>query len=400
MIRARDKQYFLRLEVCKYARTHGIRAAARQFDCSRNTVRLWVRRYEAEGPSGLKERSRAPRTCPHKTSPAEERKILAARQQAPCFGPQRLRDAFGLKPSCSAIARILKEKGLTRKTKTKSKKKNDLRQVKARYQVFERIQADTKPLYDIALYWGQMKALGLPVQQYTHRDVKSGALFLDYASELSATYASLASSRVLEHLSRWHVPLEQIVLSTDNGSEYGGTERRERPIGYPALVRSFHVTHRFLPPATPNAHADVESSHRFIEDEFFDLELFRNRTDFFEKIRTYQLWWNFARPNYSKGKRTPAQILEAEGVNPAVLLLPPADLDQLFKNTRLPTEVGQYLPVDSVNGELSRPRRVCSPSGKIKIEEIEGQHTAEKPVLNDSNRGRKISDFSLDEDLS
>ncbi|HNY26234.1 MAG TPA: hypothetical protein PKH31_02525 [Candidatus Sumerlaeota bacterium] len=109
------------------------------------------------------------------------------------------------------------------------------------------------------------------------------------------------------------------------------------------------VTHRFLPPPPPNAHADVESSHRFIEDEFFDLELFRNRGDFFEKIRTYQLWWNFARPNYSKGKSPPAQILEAEGVNPAVLLLPPADLDQLSKNTRLLTAVGQYLPVDSAN---------------------------------------------------
>jgi len=91
-------------------------------------------------------------------------------------------------------------------------------------------------------------------------------------------------------------------------------------------------------PARP--FADVESSHSLIERELFDLEPFRSRRDFFEKVRTYQRWFNFARPNYHKGGRTPAEILEQEGVDPRVLLLDPLDLDRYLR-TRSPTS-GAY----------------------------------------------------------
>jgi transposase len=257
-------KYALRLAMVKYARTHGIRAASRHYDCSRNTIRLWLRRYEEKGARGLEDRSRAPKTCPHKTSPYHERCVLEARRKAPCFGALRLKDEFGLKPSVGAIGRILQQAGKTRKRHKKSQKKNDLRQIKMQYHAFERLQADTKPLYDIAAYWPQMQALGLPRQQYTHRDVKSGALFIDYADELSTTYATLSLRR-----------------------------------------------------------------------------------DFFEKITTYQNWWNFARKNYSKDKRTPAEILEEEGINPLILMRNPEDLDALLRKGVKIRGVGQNLPVDT-----------------------------------------------------
>jgi hypothetical protein len=123
-----------------------------------------------------------------------------------------------------------------------------------------------------------------------------------YASELSVPCASLASRRLLEHLTRWQVPFKQIVLSTDSGSESGATERHERPSGYPTLVRCFH---------------------RFIADEFFDLELFPTRGDFFEKIRTDQLWWNFARPNDSKGKAPSLKSSKPKGSTPPSSSCPP-----------------------------------------------------------------------------
>lgn len=341
-------KYALRLPMVKYARTHGIRAASRHYGCSRNTIRLWVRRYDQHGAKALEDRSRAPKTCPHKTSPYHEKAVLKARKDAPCFGAQRLKDDFGLKPSVGAIGRILNQAGKTRKHRKKSEKKNDLRQIKMQYHAFQRLQADTKPLYDIAAYWPQMQALGLPRHQYTHRDVKSGALFIDYADELSTTYATLSSRRILEHLERHQVDLNKMRLSTDNGPEYGGNEKREREIGYHADMERFGLEHRFLPPRTPNAHADVESSHARIEEELFDLEIFRSRRDFFEKITTYQNWWNFARKNYSKGKRTPAEILEEEGINPLFLLRNPEDLDALLRKGVNIRGVGQNLPVDAV----------------------------------------------------
>ena len=348
MSRSKDHKFSLRLQMVLHARTQGIHAAARAFGASRNTVRTWLRRFEAGGRSALREQSRAPKSCPHKTPPAQEQKVLAARAHLPCAGAQRLKDLFGLKPSEGAIKRILRQNGLTRRRRTKRQRKNDLRAIKAAYRPFERIQADTKPLYDIPHYWPQMMAGKLPRQQYTVRDVRSGALFLDYADELSATYATLATERLLGHLRAHGLDLAGTILSTDNGSEYGGHDRQERVRGLHHKVQRYVGQHRFLPPATPNAHADVESSHSLIEPELFDLERFRDRREFFAKVRAYQRWFNFARPNYSKGGKTPAQILEAEGYDPAVLLLDPLDLDQHLRqldfSPRARPRVGQDLP--------------------------------------------------------
>ena len=344
MSRAPDHKYFLRLQLVLHARSHGIHAAARAFGCSRNTVRLWLRRWEQGGRSALSERSRAPQHCPHKTSPAQEKKVLEARTALPCAGPRRLKDLFGLQPSQGAIARILRQKGLARPRRKKRQRKNDLRAIKAHYPLFARLQADTKPLYDIPAYWPQMKQHRLPRHQYTVREVRSGALFLDYADELSTTYATLATERILRHFQHHGLNLRNSILSTDNGSEYGGQDKRERDRGFHLRVQSYVGQHRFLPPATPNAHADVETVHSWMEPELFDLERFSSRDDFFAKLRTYQRWWNFARINYSKGGKTPAQILDELGLHPALLLLPPVDLDQLFRYTTLSPGVGQDLP--------------------------------------------------------
>jgi hypothetical protein len=83
-------------------------AAGRLFSCSRNTVRKWLRHYQQEGKPDLKERSRAPRRIPHKTPPEVEQKVLQARDAIPCFGPQRLKQEFGLPSSTGAIGRILR----------------------------------------------------------------------------------------------------------------------------------------------------------------------------------------------------------------------------------------------------------------------------------------------------
>jgi transposase len=350
MTTTKDHKYSLRLQLVQYARTHGIRPAARAFATTPNTVRRWRARFDAGGRTSLQDRSRRPKTCPHQTSRYQEAKILSARQKVPCFGPRRLRDLCGIRASASAIARILRQKGLSGRRRKKHQRKNDLRAIKAKYNCFQRIQADTKPLFDIPAFWPQMKSLGLPRHQYTQRDVKSGALFIAYANELSTTYATMTSLRLLTHLKKHQVNLRRAILSTDNGIEYGGHDKYERERGFHARIQQAGITHRFLPPATPNAHADVESSHASIEQEFFDLEPFTSRQDFFRKVTIYQHWWNFARPNYSKGAKTPAQLLEEEGLDPSTLLLPPVDIDTWFRTTKHTPQVVSHLPVDAENG--------------------------------------------------
>src|SRR6185437_1746105 len=195
---------------------------------------------------------------------------------------------------------------------------------KAQHPPLRRWQMDTKYLDDIPNYWPQMKAQGLPRFEYTLRDEATGAVLLAYASELSKTYATLASTRLLEHLRRFGIPLTEVEVRTDLGTEFDGDTRRYRPDGFHGSLLRAGARHRFNPPARPNANADVESFHATVEAEFFDLESFRGPAHFQAAVATYQTWFNFGRKNRSRGNQTPAQILAARDptIDPRALLLP------------------------------------------------------------------------------
>ena len=56
---------------------------ARRFGVIRTTVYEWIGRFSASGGGGLAERSRAPRSQPHKTSPDVVAQIVGLRSQLP-----------------------------------------------------------------------------------------------------------------------------------------------------------------------------------------------------------------------------------------------------------------------------------------------------------------------------
>ena len=319
-----DNNFGLRRELVIYAQAHGIRAAGRRFGCSRNTVRLWLRRFLQGGNDGLQDHSRCPRRQPRRCSEAAARAAIAARQRAPCFGARRLVEYFELPIGKGAVHRVLRDAGLLRPRPKKHRRKADLRRIKAEHPALRRWQMDTKFLNDIPHYWPQMQAQGLPRFQYTLRDEATGAVFLAYASELSKTYASLASARLLEHLQRFGVELTEVQIRTDLGTEFDGDTRHYRADGFHGRLRAAGVRHRFNPPARPNANADVESFHATIEAEFFDLESFHGPAHFQACVATYQTWFNFARKNRSRSNRSPAQILAIRDptADPRILLLP------------------------------------------------------------------------------
>ena len=90
MICADDPPFALRHHLVTFARQHGIKAAARHFQCARNTVRKWLRRFLAWGNAGLRALSRAPKSCPHKTSEPLEHRVVRLRKTTPGFGARRL----------------------------------------------------------------------------------------------------------------------------------------------------------------------------------------------------------------------------------------------------------------------------------------------------------------------
>ena len=54
-----------------------------EFGISRKTGYKWAQRYVEEGVDGLKDRSRTPESCPHRTDSRCERALVKQRQRHP-----------------------------------------------------------------------------------------------------------------------------------------------------------------------------------------------------------------------------------------------------------------------------------------------------------------------------
>jgi len=308
LYRMRTDRHFLHQKLVAFAAQHGVKAAARQFLCARNTVRKWLRRHVPGQPSALAERSRRPKHCPHQTPSGLEGVIVKLRKQT-AFGAERLKQEFQLPASHNAIARILRQHGLTCPRKKKPVTKKHLRQVKRHWQLFGQLSTDTKYLQDIPHYWPQMTHLKLPRFQYTAREPVSGATFTGYADELSKSYATFLAEQLSVHLAGHGVDLSRLTWQTDNGCEFLENQDEQ---GLPAAVRALGSAHRYIPPKRYTWQSDVETVHRLVEDEFFDRESFSGPPDFWRKVTTYWHYFNLVRPNRGKEWQSPLQILNAK----------------------------------------------------------------------------------------
>ena len=90
-----------------------------RYAISRKTGYKWVARVAEEGRAGLQERSRAPHSCPHKTSNTVAALIIAARRAHPAWGPQLLLDWLRPRhpriqewPATSTAGALLQREGL------------------------------------------------------------------------------------------------------------------------------------------------------------------------------------------------------------------------------------------------------------------------------------------------
>jgi transposase len=351
VVRQMSNAFNYRLRLVTHAGQHGIKAAARAFRTTVATVRKWLRRYAGEGLKGLQELSRAPRSCPHKIVGELAQRVVELRRQLPTFGARRLKREWELPLGHGAISRILREHGLTRRRRRKYQKKQDLAALKETWALFQQISADTKDLDDIPHYWAQMKAHGLPAVQYTAREVRSGLQFLAFASRRSAQASTLFAQRIQAHLQRCGVHLRDVTWQTDNGGEFVGEQQPNGSrSGFPRAVTFFGSQHVRIPPAAHTYQSDVETVHRLIEDEFFDLETFRSRAEFLAKVSLYQLYFNLARPNSHKRGLTPWQIIQqlAPRLPLHLCLLPPVfldyRLDALRRDDRTSPQRGYHLP--------------------------------------------------------
>ena len=301
--------YNTRYKIVRYALEHNVSAAASEFATTRKTVRKWRDRYLKDGITGLAEQSKAPKNCPHKLSKKLENKIIKIRKNQKYLGPFRIIEEHNIKASYGAVARVLKDAGLTRQRKKKYKVQRDLREVKKKMSPFDKIQIDLKELKDIPQYYPFL-VKGFPKYQFSARDVRTGITFLSYGYEKSASNVGIFLFYLLSHLKNNNVDLSKLVLQSDNGSEFIGSSKAiHAKTAYQNIAGKFNVTTALIPPGSPTFNSDVEAMHRLIEDEFYDVELYSDKADFLNKAFTYILYFNYLRKFRYKFGKSPFEIL-------------------------------------------------------------------------------------------
>ena len=96
-------------------KTFGI--LCQEFEVSRPTGYLWLRRYQEQGLAGIAERSRRPHVSPRRTGGEWEQQVVELRQRYPDWGARKLQVLLrraGVNLPASTIHRILLRRGLVR----------------------------------------------------------------------------------------------------------------------------------------------------------------------------------------------------------------------------------------------------------------------------------------------
>ena len=166
-----------------------------------------------------------------------------------------------------------------------------------------------------------------------------------FAQERSLSCSRLFAQRIMEQLEACGVDLSGTVWQTDNGSEFIGSWNATKDSAFTEVIKSVPgQRHRTIPPGATTYQSDVETVHRLVEDEFYQIEDFGSREDFLKKAISYQLFFNVARKNSYKGDRSPLQIIKERTpeIDPQVVLLPPVFLDELFNQKLKEKDQGGY----------------------------------------------------------
>ena len=298
--------------VKRFKEVKNITQVAREFRTTRKTVRKWIKRFTG-ALSSLKNRSRVPKK-PHQYLQTRTRElVIQFRREYPSLGYNYIHN-YLLKrgsrevPSKKSCYVIWRKNGLLRPRRTKQKKKKDLRAIKAKYKPFEKLQIDVKELKDIPNILNQSLSLqskrlsrhGLPMYQYTARDIKTGTLFVALAHEHTRHTAAIFADRLLTHLANYGVVPR--VIQTDNGTEFVNTRNAldTNSLFIQVVTRNGQTEHRRIPPGAKTWQSDVETSHWIIEREFYDTVAVSSDSNMVTKLRAYQWGFNMMRKPESR----------------------------------------------------------------------------------------------------
>ena len=307
-----DRQARHRLAVLRHVEEVSGNAAmtCRYFGITRQTYYNWLRRYEAEGVDGLRDRSRRPRTSPNATRAEVVEKILHLRT-AYHFGPEKiamyLKRYHDVTISKSGVWRILHRLDLGRLPASQRYKRHDRRWKRYEKQrPGHQVQIDVKfveplPKADAKGVKAEIKPVGRrgKFYQYTAIDDCTRLRVLKIYPKNNQKTAVQFLDYVLSQL-----PFQVEAIQTDNGAEF------QSAFHWHVLDKG--IRHVYIKPRTPRLNGKVERSHRIDAEEFYRLldgAVIDDVNIFNARLKEWQDYYNYDRPHGGLDGQTPYERL-------------------------------------------------------------------------------------------
>ena len=328
-----------KLLVETYQRTGSISETARIWGTSRQVVRKWVRRYEAEGPAGLADRSRRPHNSPQQTPPEIEQRVMEAWHRTN-YGRRRLAHYLatqGMEISPHTIRHILDR----HRPPSKRVRRQCVYPARWAWEVeepFALIQTDTKDILDKGALGTRITThllrQGLPRYQWTACDGRTRLRFLAYSQRLNRTNGMAFLVLVLMWLRAFSCR-NAVTFQTDWGQEFGGDNpQRVRQLSNKYLAPLGGQLTRY-PKGRKGYNGRVERSHRSDDEEFYRplLLSIQDCDQFLAYGQRWEYFYNALRPHFGHdmGERTPLEMLYELGYtgDAAIALFPSFLLDRI-----------------------------------------------------------------------
>jgi transposase InsO family protein len=283
-------------EFCRLALTPGanMRELCRRFSVSPATGYLWLGRYQAEGPSGLQDRSRRPLSSPWRTRDDVEARVLAVRREHPAWGGRKIRKVLELEglqppPSASTITAILERNGLLSGPRAGERRA---------FQRFEHPAPNDLWQMDFKGHFRMRQGRCHPLTVLDDHS-RYALLIGACANEQGVTVKAQ-----LERVFRRH-GLPRRILA-DNGSPWGtsGSPERHTPLTVWLLDLEVRVSHGR--PYHPQTQGKDERFHRTLKAEVLDGRTFEDLDQAQAAFDAWRKVYNTRRPHEAIGMQVPA----------------------------------------------------------------------------------------------
>jgi transposase InsO family protein len=270
--------------------------AAKAVGLSRKAARKWIKRFQSEGEAGLVDRSSAPRSIPHRTSPQVVSRVLALRHKR--LVAWAIAEQLGMPRS--TIGAILRRHGLGRLSAL------DPKVPVIRYErenPGELIHLDTKKL-------GKIQGIGHRIHgdrctrvrgigwEFAHLaiDDHTRLSYVEVLPDEDCETTARFMERALAFFARHRIRVERVL--TDNGNPY-------RSGAFAAVCYQANIRHLFTRPYTPRTNGKAERLVQTLLREWAYRRAYRSSKERIHALKPYLRHYNHRRPHGGLGFKPP-----------------------------------------------------------------------------------------------